>query len=177
KINIKNGVNSLAYTKNGEDQTTNDPGLIKEAIAALQKKTAFQAQVWRAGDSAGKSGDMSIVKITGAYVKSAGAASNPTTEPTVEPTTEPTVEPTTEPTAEPTAQPTAEPTVEPTTEPEIVKGDVNNDGALTSADYLALMNALIGKTELSADEKKNADMNDDSKISIIDLILLRNKFA
>ena len=39
------------------------------------------------------------------------------------------------------------------------------------------MNALIGKTELKADEKKNADMNDDSKISIIDLILLRNKFA
>ena len=177
KINIKNGVNSLAYSKNGEDLTTNDPDLIKQAIAELQKKKNFQAQVWWAGDAAGKEVDLSNVKITGAYVKSAGASANPTTAPTVEPTTEPTVEPTVEPTTEPTTEPTVEPTVEPTKEPEAVKGDVNNDGSVTTADYLALMNALIGKTELSAEEKANADMNDDSKISIIDLILLRNKFA
>ena len=177
KINIKNGVNSLAYSKNGEDLTTNDPDLIQQAIAELQKKKNFQAQVWWAGDAAGKEVDLSNVKITGAYVKSAGASANPTTAPTVEPTTEPTVEPTVEPTTEPTTEPTVEPTAEPTKEPEAVKGDVNNDGSVTTADYLALMNALIGKTELSADEKKNADMNDDSKISIIDLILLRNKFA
>jgi hypothetical protein len=38
------------------------------------------------------------------------------------------------------------------------------------------MGALIGKTELSGNARNNADMNNDGKISIIDLILLRNKF-
>ena len=36
------------------------------------------------------------------------------------------------------------------------------------------MQALIGKVELTGESKFGADMNSDGKISILDLILLKN---
>ena len=58
---------------------------------------------------------------------------------------------------------------------EIVKGDADGNGAVTVADVVKLMQHLIGKVTLSGDNAKAADMNDDGKISILDLIKLKNK--
>ncbi|MDO5148625.1 MAG: dockerin type I repeat-containing protein, partial [Oscillospiraceae bacterium] len=58
---------------------------------------------------------------------------------------------------------------------EIVKGDADGNGAVTVADVVKVMQHLIGKVTLSGDNAKAADMNDDGKISILDLIKLKNK--
>lgn len=55
------------------------------------------------------------------------------------------------------------------------KGDADANGTVNTADVITLMQALVGKTELTPDQRNHADMNDDGKISIIDLILLKNK--
>ncbi len=57
-----------------------------------------------------------------------------------------------------------------------VKGDADGNGTVNSSDVVALMQHLIGLKTLSADQIKSADMNEDGKISIIDLIQLKNKF-
>lgn len=57
---------------------------------------------------------------------------------------------------------------------EAVKGDVDENGSVTASDIVALMQALIGKIELSDIQMKSADMNGDGKLSIIDLIKLKN---
>lgn len=62
-----------------------------------------------------------------------------------------------------------------TSAPEKIKGDVDNNGSLNTADIIKLMQALVGKVELTADQKDCADMNGDGKISVLDLILLKNK--
>jgi hypothetical protein len=56
-----------------------------------------------------------------------------------------------------------------------VKGDVDSNGSVTSSDIVSMMQALVGKKTLSSQGKTNADMNGDGKISIIDLIMLKNK--
>ncbi len=63
------------------------------------------------------------------------------------------------------------------TDPKDLKGDTDCNGSVTAADVVSLMKAMVGKVELSAQGKKNADMNDDGKISIVDLILLKNILA
>ncbi|MDD6081663.1 MAG: DUF5620 domain-containing protein, partial [Oscillospiraceae bacterium] len=88
--------------------------------------------------------------------------------PTSKPTTTPTVKPTTAPTTTPTASPT-------TPSDSKVKGDVNDDGTVSTADVVTLLQSLIGKKTLSSNGKANADMNGDNKISILDLILLKNQ--
>jgi O-glycosyl hydrolase len=62
-------------------------------------------------------------------------------------------------------------------EPANTKGDANNDGSLNSTDLVQIIQHLVGKTELSGDGFKNADMNDDNKITILDLIMLKNVLA
>ena len=64
------------------------------------------------------------------------------------------------------------------TEPPVqapVRGDVDGNGSVNTIDVVELMHILIGKVNPSDNEMKNADMNDDGKVSIIDLILLKNK--
>lgn len=61
-----------------------------------------------------------------------------------------------------------------TADPAGFKGDVDSSGAVNTKDLVKLMEALVGKTELSADQKYHADMNSDGAVSIIDLILLKN---
>lgn len=59
---------------------------------------------------------------------------------------------------------------------ETIIGDVDNNGSLTAADISKLMQALIGKVTLDETEFKNADMDSDGKLTIIDLIKLKNLF-
>jgi len=56
----------------------------------------------------------------------------------------------------------------------IILGDVDNNGSVTSTDLVKLMEAMIGRYELTVHHRKNADMDSDGRISIIDLIILKN---
>ena len=51
----------------------------------------------------------------------------------------------------------------------ITYGDIDDNGTVNSADLIKLMQHLVGKITLTSDQKKSADMNNDGKISIIDL--------
>jgi len=57
-----------------------------------------------------------------------------------------------------------------------VKGDVDGNGVVTSTDLVSMMQAIVGKKTLSSQNKTNADLNNDGKVSIIDLIMLKNSF-
>ena len=72
----------------------------------------------------------------------------------------------------PSTPPVTTPSVTQPPVSEIVKGDADGNGAVTVADVVKLMQHLIGKVTLSGDNAKAADMNDDGKISILDLIKL-----
>ncbi|MBR3537061.1 MAG: hypothetical protein IKN85_14665 [Oscillospiraceae bacterium] len=101
----------------------------------------------------------------------------PTVEPTIAPTRLPTVEPTmVRPTDEPTLPPTVSPTdstVCPTIAPQWLYGDVNTDGIIDVSDFTMLSLALVGDVELSERQKVNADVDNDSEISVADLASLR----
>ncbi|WP_044975527.1 dockerin type I domain-containing protein [Ruminococcus sp. HUN007] len=102
---------------------------------------------------------------------------NPTQIPTTDPTRLPTVEPTmVRPTDEPTLPPTVSPTdstVCPTIAPQWLYGDVNTDGVIDVSDFTMLSLALVGDVELSERQKVNADVDNDSEISVADLASLR----
>ena len=101
----------------------------------------------------------------------------PTVVPTIDPTRLPTVEPTmVRPTTEPTLPPTVSPTdstVCPTIAPQWLYGDVNTDGVIDVSDFTMLSLALVGDVELSERQKVNADVDNDSEISVADLASLR----
>lgn len=71
----------------------------------------------------------------------------------------------------------APPATEPSKAPEVIKGDADNNGTVNTLDLAAVIQHLVSKVTLSGEEFINADMNSDGKISIIDLILLKNKLA
>ena len=54
-------------------------------------------------------------------------------------------------------------------------GDVNNDGKVTSQDYIVVRKAIMKQSSLSSDQKKCADMNKDGKVTSQDYILIRKK--
>ncbi len=60
---------------------------------------------------------------------------------------------------------------------EVVRGDVNSDGAVTALDMMNMKEYLLGKKTLTDAQKTNSDMNSDLKVNIIDLILLKQKFV
>ena len=60
------------------------------------------------------------------------------------------------------------------TDPKPLKGDVDCNSSVTAVDVVTLMKVMVGKGELSEQGKRNADLNDDGNISIVDLILLKN---
>lgn len=56
---------------------------------------------------------------------------------------------------------------------DVLLGDANVDGKVTTADLLTLKKHLLGTSELSAQGKLNADTNKDGKVSTADLLLLK----
>ena len=58
---------------------------------------------------------------------------------------------------------------------EIIKGQLNNDEVIDYEDVRILEKYLINKTTLAEFQTQNADINDDTKIDIMDLSLLINK--
>ena len=54
-----------------------------------------------------------------------------------------------------------------------LKGDINEDETLTSADFILLVKYFLGKE--SSVNTINADMNSDGTVNIADLCLLKGK--
>ena len=55
------------------------------------------------------------------------------------------------------------------------RGDVNDDGKITPADYVLVKNHIMGKTSLRGNALKAADMNKDNKVSPADYVQIKNK--
>ena len=85
--------------------------------------------------------------------------------------TEPPTEPITEP---PTTQPPTEPPTEQPT-PAAVMGDVNNDGVLDSRDIITITNYLLKKAALTEGQWSLADLDNNGKINIVDLLIVKRK--
>ena len=93
-----------------------------------------------------------------------------------EPTTTTTAEPTTTTTAEPTTTTTKDDTTTTTTadpDADIVWGDANVDGKVSTADLLALKKHLLGVSELTEQGKANIDITHDGKVATSDLLKLK----
>lgn len=56
----------------------------------------------------------------------------------------------------------------------ILKGDVNRDGKITSSDYVLIKNHIMGVNILNDEQKKYADYNGDGKITSSDYVLIKN---
>lgn len=54
------------------------------------------------------------------------------------------------------------------------KGDVNNDGRISPADYVLIRNHITGQSNLTGDAEKAADVNQDGRVSPADYVLVRN---
>ena len=65
-------------------------------------------------------------------------------------------------------------TIKTTVEPVEVKGDTDGNGAVTATDAVKLMQAMTGKISLTSEQTSRADIDGDGKISIVDLIRLKN---
>lgn len=56
----------------------------------------------------------------------------------------------------------------------VMYGDVNGDGAITSADYIMIKNYIMGKTKLSNINLKGADSNRTNSVNSADYIMIKN---
>ena len=54
-------------------------------------------------------------------------------------------------------------------------GDINNDGKISSTDYILLRKYILKTDNLNNEQKKAADINKDNKINSSDYVLIRNK--
>lgn len=54
------------------------------------------------------------------------------------------------------------------------KGDVNNDGKISSMDYVLVKNHILSISRLSGDAANAADVNEDGKISSMDYVMIKN---
>lgn len=59
------------------------------------------------------------------------------------------------------------------TEPEYILGDVNGDDTVDSADCLLVKRAVLNNYLLSPEEKQRADANTDTKITLLDYLLIK----
>ena len=53
-------------------------------------------------------------------------------------------------------------------------GDIDQDGVISVYDMLAIIDHIIGVTELEQDQFNSADINFDTYIDVFDLLLLSN---
>lgn len=58
--------------------------------------------------------------------------------------------------------------------PVVLLGDVDCNGAVNATDVVYMMKAMVGTVTLTEEQAVNADMDENSKLSIVDLILLKN---
>lgn len=63
---------------------------------------------------------------------------------------------------------------EETTSKPYKKGDVNNDGKISSMDYVLVKNHILNIKKLTGEAAKAADVNGDGKISSMDYVLIKN---
>jgi len=56
----------------------------------------------------------------------------------------------------------------------VIYGDVNSDGKISSADYIAIKNHIMETTSLIDSELKYADVNKDEKVTSADYIAIKN---
>ena len=56
-----------------------------------------------------------------------------------------------------------------------LRGDVNLDGSFTAADAVAFGKFLVKSLQLTESALKNADMNADSKINVIDFTIMKRE--
>ena len=56
----------------------------------------------------------------------------------------------------------------------VMYGDVNGDGAITSADYIMIKNYIMGKNKLSSAALKGADPNRSNSVNSADYITIKN---
>ena len=54
-------------------------------------------------------------------------------------------------------------------------GDINEDGEISIADVVTLSGYLLGRAPLSDSQKQAADLTDDGKLNVFDLILLKRE--
>jgi len=54
-----------------------------------------------------------------------------------------------------------------------MEGDANGDGCISLKDSTAIKLSLVGKKDLTADQRECADTNDDSEVSLKDSTLIR----
>ena len=57
---------------------------------------------------------------------------------------------------------------------EVVKGDVNGDGNITSSDYVWIKDYIMGAKELNSVEKEAADYNGDGNVTSSDYVLVKD---
>ena len=55
-----------------------------------------------------------------------------------------------------------------------LSGDINGDGSVSAADYVAIKNYIMGTKTLSSSAKERADVNGDGKVSAADYVAVKN---
>ena len=56
----------------------------------------------------------------------------------------------------------------------VKKGDINNDGKITSSDYVLIKNYIMGTSTLDNEAQQAADYNTDGKITSSDYVLIKD---
>jgi hypothetical protein len=59
------------------------------------------------------------------------------------------------------------------TETKITAGDVNLDGEVNVSDFVMLQSYLLGRTDISEQQKEAADVNTDGSVNVFDLIIIK----
>jgi len=57
-----------------------------------------------------------------------------------------------------------------------VLGDINNDGNVNTKDYTLVWKHLLNINKLTGESLKKADVDADSKISVLDYVMIKNWF-
>lgn len=119
--------------------------------------------------------DEVIVAVAGTAVNGpAEVTTTVTTVTTPAPTTTTTTAATTVVTTVTTPEPVTAAPVTTTAAPEVIKGDADSNGSVTTADLVRLIQHVVTKITLDGTDYKNADMNGDGRLSILDVIMLKN---
>ena len=149
-------INAMAYPANSPvTWSVNDPSLASITPDGVVTANAVGTVIITASLSDGITDEWTITILPNEDA--------PSTEPTTEPSTEPNTEPSTEPSTEP---PVTEPT-EPS-EPEYVRGDVNGDGRITSADARLALRAAVNLEALTEIQRLAADVDKDNNVRSAD---------